>query len=299
MNSKVIIVIGPTASGKSSFSLDLAERINGSIISADSMQIYRGFNIGTAKIMPDEYKGIDHYMIDILNPDQEYSVSLYKEQAMACIDNIKTHNKIPIITGGTGLYINSLIYPMSFGSETKDDELRHSLNEELKEYGAEFIHNKLLQIAPEAASNLHPNNTRRVIRAIELALKDKLIVKDEISCPVIDYVMVGLNIDRELLYTRINNRVDEMFRQGLTEEVNSLSDKYSFDIQAMQAIGYKEFKEYFDGSIDIDTLKEKIKKNTRNYAKRQMTWFRRYADIKWFNPLTQYEEGIEYVMRNI
>lgn len=297
--NKIIIIIGPTGTGKSNFAVDLAKRIDGAVISADSMQIYREMDVGTAKIMPDDYQGIDHYMLDIIDPNQEFSVAEYRILAEEAIDDACSKGRQPIITGGTGLYIDSLLYPMSYGKSERNDMLRAELNRELDLMGAEYIHGKLRQINPEAADRLHPNNTRRVIRAIEIALSNKTQadIKDSRE-PIRDYLMIGLNIDRKHLYERINQRVERMFTKGLMEEVAALKEKYSMDLQSMQAIGYKEFKEYFEGNINLDGVKELIKQNTRNYSKRQMTWFKRY-DTKWFNPLIEYEEAMSYIKENL
>lgn len=300
-NSKLIIIAGPTCSGKSGLALDLAKRINGAIISVDSMQIYKEMNIGTAKTLPSEFAGIPYYLTDIVSPSESFSVAEYKLLADKAIDEIISLKKYPIAVGGTGLYINSLIYPMSFGKSEKNEELRNKLNLELSEYGAEFIHNKLRALDPVSAERLHKNDTRRVIRAIEIAQDGKNTMtenKDEMS-PIRDYIMIGLDIPREILYMKINERVEIMFNNGLLGEVEALRNKYSFDYQAMQAIGYKEFINYFEGKSDINSVKELIKKNTRNYAKRQMTWLRKYDKIKWFNPLKDYDNAIEYIMRNI
>jgi tRNA dimethylallyltransferase len=257
-------------------------------------------DIGTAKIGKDEFRGVKHYMLDIIEPDREFSVAEYKEQAEEAIDEIIKSGKIPVITGGTGLYIDSLIYPFSYGGAEKNEELRAELNLELAEHGAEYIHNKLKEIDPETAGRLHPNNTRRVIRAIEIASSGiTMSEKKDIRKPIRDYIMAGLNLERAELYERINQRVDKMFEKGLLDEVTRLKEKYSFDLQSMQAIGYKEFKPYFNSEIDLIEIKELIKKNTRNYAKRQLTWFKHYDNIKWFNPVTEYEKGIEYITGNL
>lgn len=295
---KLIFIVGPTACGKSDFAIELAKEIDGEIISADSMQIYKKLNIGTAKISTEEMQGIKHYMLDIIEPENEFSVADYRQLAEDCITQITSRDKISIVAGGTGLYVDSLIYPMTYGETSKNSELREQLNRELELKGAAYIHSKLKELDPETADKLHPNNTRRVIRAIEISLagvnKSSL---DDKRTPIRDYLMIGLNIDREILYSRINQRVDKMFEGGLLSEVECF--KNELYLQSMQAIGYKEFKEYFTGNIALEGVKELIKKNTRNYAKRQLTWFKRYQDIVWFNPLTQAKEAIDYVKRNI
>jgi len=297
---QLIFVVGPTSTGKSDFSIELAKRLNGAVISADSMQIYREMNIGTAKIRPEEYDGIEHYMLDIVDPDQEYSVAQYKEDAEKVIDEVIKGGKKPIITGGTGLYTDSLIFPLSYGNAQKNEDLRKVLKEELDNFGPLFIHEKLKQIDHKTAERLHPNNTRRVIRAIEIALTEGPMSENADSkVPIRNYLMVGLNLERAELYERINQRVDKMFNLGLLREVTELKEKYPFTLQAMQAIGYKEFRPYFDGEINLEEVKELIKKNTRNYAKRQITWFKRYGNIVWFNPVTEKENAFNYIERNL
>jgi tRNA dimethylallyltransferase len=294
---KLIIITGPTSSGKSALAIELALIINGAVISADSMQIYKGMDIGTAKVNANEMRGVKHYLIDIVNPDEEFTVSDYRKFAGKAEREIINSGKIPIICGGTGLYLDSLIYNMSYGNADKNTALRESLSREFSEKGAEYVHNKLQELDPESALILHPNNKRRVIRAIEIAMSGTPKSEYKDLTDTRDYLMIGLNLHREQLYERINLRVEKMFREGLIDEVGALKDKYSWDLQSMQAIGYKEFRGYFDDGASLEDIKELIKKNTRNYAKRQLTWLKKY-DINWFNPLNA-DEAIEFVKGNI
>jgi tRNA dimethylallyltransferase len=298
--NKLIIICGPTCTGKSDLAAKAAYKLGGAVISADSMQIYRRMDIGTAKIRPEDYPGIAHYMLDIVEPQENFSVAEYKLQAEEIIDKLQVEGKSAIVAGGTGLYINSLIYPLSFGDKDGDSKLRDKLNAELSLKGALFLHDKLRGIDPESADRIHPNNTRRVIRALEIAESGSNMSarKDNLE-PIRDFMMVGLQMPREKLYGLINTRVDGMFNQGLIEEVERLKMECSFDCQSMQAIGYKEFKGYFEGTADIDSVKDKIKQNTRNYAKRQMTWFKRYNNIRWFDALSEREEALRYIEDNI
>lgn len=289
MNLQPIYVLGPTASGKSEFAYRLAKSTDSVVISADSMQIYRGLDVGTAKESVERRQEIDYKLIDFLPSDAEYSVAEFAESAKKEIEDALGNGKLPIVVGGTGLYFESLFYPLSFGKIGKNDELRKKLEKELEENGAEYIHKKLEGIDVETAKKLHVNDTKRVIRALEIALsgeKTKSEIVDTVEKP--NVIVIGFNTDRAVLYEKINRRVDEMFDMGLVDEVFSVG---KFDCQSMKAIGYKEFKDYLPQIIDgkfvltqseIDEIKEKIKKNTRNYAKRQLTWFRRYDFVQWF-----------------
>ena len=302
-NLQPIYVVGPTASGKSALALKLAKELDGVIISADSMQIYKGLDVGTAKESNDTMREVPHKMIDIVDANQEFSVAEYAEMAKAEIKNAINYDKVPIVVGGTGLYFESLIYPMSFASTVKNQALRDELSLELEKNGAQFLHDKLASLDPDTANRLHVNDTKRVIRALEIVLttgKTLAENKDE-QKPELDnqIVMIGLNCDRQKLYERINERVDQMFDAGLVNEVYSVG---SFDYQSMQAIGYKEFAPFkptkIDGkfTLDAETLefvKEKIKQHTRNYAKRQLTWFRKYDFVKWFD-VSDTDTAVEY-----
>ena len=302
---KPIYIVGPTGSGKSALAMKLARIFDAVIISADSMQIYKTLDIGTAKEIVENRREIKHEMIDIVSVDSEYSVAEYSIEARRCIKNAIDNNKIPIIVGGTGLYFESLFYPMSFGKTNKDEKVRNELERDLEEKGAEYMHKRLEEIDKESADKLHVNDTRRVIRALEIAIcggKTKSQVQDEREKP--DVIAVGLNTDRAELYRRIDERVENMFADGLVNEVYSVG---SFEYQSMKAIGYKEFYGVkpllVDGKFVLDEKTEKeikstIQKNTRNYAKRQLTWFRRYDFIKWFD-VYKIDDAVKYILHQL
>ncbi|MBO4554797.1 MAG: tRNA (adenosine(37)-N6)-dimethylallyltransferase MiaA [Clostridia bacterium] len=305
-NLQPIYVVGPTASGKSALALELAKEFDGVIISADSMQIYRGLDVGTAKESKEIRDLVPHKMIDVVDADEEFSVAEYADMAKKEIENALNGGKLPIVVGGTGLYFEALIFPMSFANTVKNPELREKLAKELEEYGAEYLHEKLEKLDKKTAERLHTNDTKRVIRALEIILTTGKTLdenKDEQANDKPNVIMIGLNTDRAKLYERINERVDEMFAAGLVDEVYSVG---SFDYQSMQAIGYKEFADAKPQKIgnnfvlDDETLaeiKDKIKQHTRNYAKRQLTWFRKYDFVKWFD-CSDISLAVEYV-RNV
>lgn len=283
---KVLIVAGATATGKSDLAVMLAKKFDGEVISCDSMQIYRHLNVGTAKISESETQGVPHHMIDVAEPDEEYSVWEYSKAAKAAIDDISSRGKLPVVAGGTGLYIESLIYPLNF-AVNKDEEVRDRLRKELETLGAEALHERLEKADPEDAAKIHPNNVKRLIRALEiLELSGGAKPKEELREPQYDVCLIALDVPREELYKRINARVERMFAAGLEKEISDvlaqgLADRNS---QSMQAIGYKEFFDMFDGKCDIGEVKERIKQNTRRYAKRQISWLRRYKFAHWIAP---------------
>ena len=278
----VLILTGPTAVGKTKLSVELAKALNGEIISSDSMQIYRYMDIGSAKVTEDEMSGVKHHMINIINPDEEFSVSDFKEQSEALIEKIYSRGHLPIVTGGTGLYLNALIYDMDFGNSSSDEKLRNELYSLYYEKGKDYMHDMLKELSPDSAKRIHPNNVKRVIRAIEIyKLGGELgdFSKDLKLNEKIDVKIVILNRERKLLYERINLRVDMMFDAGLLDEVRKLKNMgYSQDLVSMKGIGYKEVLDYFDGKNDLETTKDIIKQSSRKYAKRQLTWFRKYKD---------------------
>lgn len=282
---KLIVIAGATASGKTAAAVKLAKLINGEIINSDSMQVYKYMDIGTAKVTENEKEGIEHHMIDIVYPQFEYSVAEYVEQASKVIKDIIKRDKTPILSGGTGLYIESLIYPYDFASADKDENIRRELEIELLEKGAEYMYNQLKMLDPADAAKMHPNNTKRVIRALEIyRVTGK--VKSESICektPKYELEFYCIDRNRDELYDRIDKRVDIMFDNGLEGEVERLINMHNltFDMQSMQAIGYKEFKDYYNHLSDIETVKEKIKLNSRHYAKRQITWFKKYDFARW------------------
>ncbi len=287
--NRVIVIAGPTASGKTILSIELAKRLNGEIISADSMQIYKHMDIGTAKPTIDEMQGIKHYLIDEVLPNEEFNVVKFKELAEKYIEEIIAKGKLPIIVGGTGLYISSLIDNINFSESQCNWELREELKKEAEEFGAEYLHDKLKQVDEEAANNIHPNNIKRVIRALEVYAQTQKPISyhNEISRGVpskYNFILIGLTMDRQYLYERINKRVDIMLKNGLLQEVKGLVELgFSDSITAMQGIGYKEILAYLEGKNSLDEAVEIIKRDSRRYAKRQLTWFRRIKEIKWFN----------------
>ncbi len=287
--NRVIVIVGPTASGKTNLSIELAKRMNGEIISADSMQIYKYMDIGTAKPTKEEMQGIKHYLIDEVLPSEDFNVVRFKELAEKYINNTLEKGKQPIVAGGTGLYISSLINNINFSDSESDWELREALKKEAEELGPEHLHKKLQEVDPDSALNIHPNNIKRVIRALEVYYQTQKPISyhNEISRtipPKYNFILVGLAMDRQVLYDRINKRVDIMVENGLVDEVRHLVNLgYADSIISMQGIGYKEILEYLRNNSTLEQAIENIKQGTRRYAKRQITWFKRINDIKWFN----------------
>lgn len=285
--NRILIICGATASGKSAVSIEIAEKLNGEIISADSMQIYKGLDVGTAKITEAEKRGICHYMIDVVNPKDNFSVSDYVEATTKIIDSIIIRGKLPIICGGTGLYIDGILYGYGYGSCGSDINLRNSLNEKYDIDGGESLYNEMLALDRTDTAKYHKNNKHRLIRAWEIYLltgKTKSQLAQE-KIARYDAEIIVINRTRDELYQRIDARVDQMFNSGVVKEVeNLLRDGVSFDCQSMQAIGYKEFKLFFDGELSLDEVKSTIKLNTRHYAKRQTTWFKQYKGASWLQP---------------
>lgn len=288
LKNKLLIVAGPTAVGKTDTAIGLARRLNGEIISADSMQIYKYMNIGTAKPSIEEQGGIPHHLVDCIYPDEDFSVAEFQSRAEELIGGIAEKGKLPIVAGGTGLYVNSLVCKMDFTSTASNWQLRNKLEEEARTNGHIFLHERLKALDPRAAERIHPNNLKRVIRAIEVNIEGGENIgdftKDAKLNPNYDICMIGLTREREELYQRINLRVDSMLQLGLVEEVRSLLDKgYSKDLIAFKGLGYKEIIGYLEGEYDLAYAIEMLKRDSRRYAKRQLTWFRRYKDINWFN----------------
>ncbi|WP_404331557.1 tRNA (adenosine(37)-N6)-dimethylallyltransferase MiaA [Mesobacillus maritimus] len=283
---KLLVLIGPTAVGKTKLSIELARNFNGEVISGDSMQIYRGMDIGTAKITEEEMEGIPHHLIDIKEPDNPFSVAEFQELVRGKITEITSRKKLPMIVGGTGLYIQSVLYDYQFTEAASDNEFRIKLEQMAVEKGNEELHQRLREVDPESAERIHPNNLRRVIRALEIyhcTGKTMTEYQQEQQPELLyDTCLIGLTMDRELLYNRINKRVDLMMEQGLVEEVKNLYDSGIRDCQSIQAIGYKELYDYFDGRVMLEDAVENLKQNSRRYAKRQLTWFRNKMDVEWF-----------------
>ena len=285
----VIAVVGPTASGKTRLSVDLAKHFGGEVISADSMQIYRHMNIGTAKVTEEEKQGIPHHMIDILDPGEKFSVAEYVEMVSGIVSDIHTRGKIPVLAGGTGLYVDSLLTATAFEPLESDQSLRDELQREADTNGNEALFAKLQAVDPEIAKTLHPNNVGRVIRAMEVYLLTGIPMSEHqrrsrLQPSPYESCIIGLSYDdRQKLYDRIDLRVDLMVRDGLLEEVKSLAEK-GFGQTAAQAIGYKEIMEYFRSEVSLEEAIETVKRQSRRYAKRQLTWFRRNPDINWIFP---------------
>jgi len=285
-----IIILGPTGSGKTELSIKLAKALNGDIINADSMQIYKYFNIGTAKPSIEERAGIVHHLMDFLEPTENFSVSEYRKLCLETCETLINNKKTPIIVGGTGFYIDSLLNNYSYGNSEKDEKIRKKYLDLYDKFGKEHIYNILKTIDIETADKLHPNDVKRIIRALEIyettqISKSIANSQDENNKQnnLLKPLIIGLNYERAELYDRINNRVDIMLKNGLLNEVEFLYNKYDKSFQAMKAIGYKEFFPYFNGEVNLETAIDKIKQNSRNYAKRQITWFKRNKNINWFN----------------
>jgi tRNA dimethylallyltransferase len=301
--SKVIVLVGPTASGKTALSINLAKEMDGEIVSADSMQIYRYMDIGTAKPDEEEMSGIKHYLIDEVNPDEEFSVARFKELVNKYIDEIIKKGKQPIVVGGTGLYINSLLYNIDFSETISDWELRDRLKKEAEELGNDYLHDKLKSVDPMAAGRIHKNDLKRVVRALEVYEYSKKTISEhqEVSRKIpsrYEFYNYGLKMDRERLYDRINKRVDLMFERGLIEEVKNLIRMgYDRNTVAMQALGYKELLLYLKDEITLEDAKEIIKMGSRRYAKRQITWFKKTEGVKWID--LDLEQDINKIAKNI
>lgn len=288
MQNKIIAVAGPTASGKTALAVEIAKAVGGEIVSCDSMQIYKDLSIGTAKPDAEEMQGIPHHMIDFVEPQRRYSVADFVDDARACIDDILARGKVPVIAGGTGLYMDSVLNNISFADFDSDPDFREEMQKLADAEGKEAVHSLLQKADPEAAEKIHPNNVRRVIRALEVCrVTGKTFTQvnlESVRDAVYDALIIGIDRDREKLYERINLRVDIMLEKGLLTEVRDLYGKgIGADTTAMQAIGYKELVRYLEGRCTYDEAVEKIKMESRRYAKRQLTWFRRNPDILWFN----------------
>lgn len=298
MKPTVYVIGGPTASGKSKLAVELAKKINGEIISADSMQIYKDMNIGTAKISKEEMQGIKHYMIDFVSPEARYSVSSFKKDAESAIEEILAKGKTPIIVGGTGLYIDSLIYGIEFQDEKIDTKYREELNNIAETEGLEELYKKAQKIDPEAMEKISINDKKRIIRVLEIYHKtgktkteqEKESRKNEVKY---NYKVFAITMPREKLYERIEKRVDKMIEQGLIEEVKTILEKYSQFPTAMQGLGYKEVVEYLENKITKEEMIEKIKKETRHYAKRQLTWFRKNKATIWLDGEGEINKNID------
>ena len=285
----LIILTGPTAVGKTKASIGLAKAVDGEIISADSMQVYRHMDIGSAKIKPEEMEGIPHHLIDVLEPDDEFHVVKFQQLAKKAMREIWERGHIPIVTGGTGFYIQALLYYIDFDENEKEDACRKELEAYAKEHGAEALHEKLAFVDPASAEMIHPNNIKRVIRALEFyeqtgkRISEHNETQRQRESPYA-FAYFVLTDDRAHLYERINRRVDQMIEEGLVNEVQALKDKgYTKQLVSMQGLGYKEILDYLDGNCTLEEAIYTIKRDTRHFAKRQLTWFKRERDVIWIN----------------
>lgn len=299
---KVIVIGGPTASGKTSLSIELAKKINGEIISSDSMQIYKDMTIGTAKPTVEEMDGIPHHLLDFVSPDERYSVADFKRDAESAIEEILSKKKNPIVVGGTGLYIDSLVYGIEYPDIELDDEYRKKLMQEADtEEGLINLYNKAKKIDPEAIQKISPNDKKRITRILEVynatgKTKTELEKISRMNGVKYDYKVFAINMDREKLYDRINLRVDIMLEQGLIDEVENLVKKYSNFPTAMQGLGYKEVVEFLNKEISKEEMIDKIKQESRRYAKRQLTWFRKNKEIIWLDGLADRQKNIDLII---
>ncbi|WP_309501210.1 tRNA (adenosine(37)-N6)-dimethylallyltransferase MiaA [Lysinibacillus sphaericus] len=283
--AEVVAIVGPTASGKTALSIELAKKYNGEIINGDSMQIYKGLDIGTAKITEEEMEGVPHHLLSFKEPTESFSVAEYQALVRSKISEIQARGKLPIIVGGSGLYVQAVLYDFQFTDEQVDDLARKAYYEELEKLGPEAMHAKLAALDPKTAETIHPNNTRRVIRALEMIELSGVSKASEEhnrgEIPLYRHLIIGLgqNMSREELYERINLRVDVMMDKGLLQEVQGLWQQNIRGVQSIQAIGYKELYDYLDGRCTLEEAIENLKQNSRRYAKRQLTYFRNKMDI--------------------
>ena len=302
---KVVVICGPTASGKTALSIELAKRINGEIVSADSMQIYDEMNIGTAKPDQEEMQGIKHYLIGNIKPTKRYSVSEFKKDAISAIKEIISKEKMPIVVGGTGLYVNSLVYGIDYPEIQTNLEYRKELEKIVEEKGLQYLFEKAIEIDKEAMKNISPNDKKRILRVLEIyketgKTKTELERESRKNGIPYDYKIFAINMPREILYDRINRRVDIMIEKGLIDEVSSLYEKYGESLlTSMQAIGYKEVVEFLKGNCTKEEMIEKIKMETRRYAKRQLTWFRKIENIQWLDGLNDIQNNVNIILEGL
>lgn len=303
VNKPVIILLGPTSVGKTDVSIRLAHLLETEIISADSMQVYKYMDIGTAKLTKDQMEGIKHYLIDVVYPDEDFSVAVFREMAGKIIDDMHRRNKVPLVVGGTGLYINSLTHNLEFTEALCDMEYRKELQEMAELHGKAYVHSMLKNVDPVSYLRLHENDLKRVIRALEVYKHTGRTISEyqerSREKPVeYDIIMIGINMDRQKLYDRINRRVDDMIGKGLVDEVKGLIDMgYDRKLTSMQGLGYKEIIGYIDGEYSLEKAVDILKQSTRHFAKRQLTWFRREERIHWIN--VEDFEGNEAMAKNI
>ncbi len=287
MKEKLVVIVGPTAVGKTALSIEIAKKFNGEVISGDSMQIYRGLDIGTAKVTEAEKEGIPHYMIDILDPTESFSVADFQQRVQDNIDTIQHKNKLPIIAGGTGLYIQSVLYDYQFAVSERSGEYHKQIESEIEREGIDSVYQRLNRVDPLQAEKIHPNNHRRLIRALEVYDRTGMTMTEyqqkQQEESRFDFRIVGLQMDRELLYERINKRVDQMVEAGLIVEVKRLYQNGLENTQAMRGIGYKEILPYLKGEQSLEEAIDTLKRNSRRFAKRQYTWFKNKMPVDWYS----------------
>ena len=280
---KLIVILGPTASGKSEFAIELAEKFNGQIVSADSRQIYQELNIGTAKIKEEDKKNITHYLLDFIKPNQDFSLAEYKKAALKAISQVHQENQLPFLVGGTGLYIQAIVDNLAIPQAKPDPRLRQEIEKEIEKEGLKSVYEKLLRIDPGAKDFIDPKNPRRIIRALEVCYTtgQPFSAQRKKQAPLFESLQIGLDIDFEKLEEKIDNRVEAMIKEGLIEETKKILQKYKASVPALQTIGYQETLDYLQGKINLKDAKELIKLHTRQYAKRQLTWLKKDKRIKW------------------
>ena len=302
LNNTVIVIVGPTAVGKTKLSIEVAKKLDGEIISGDAMQVYKGLDIGTAKVTRDEMQGIPHHMLDIKAPDEPFSVADFQKTVQAHIQEIQSRNKYPIIVGGSGLYIQATLYDYNFAKQMRDPKYTAKLEDDIERHGIMPLYEKLQAIDPRHAKTIHPNNHRRIIRALEVfELTDKTVTEHQNEQPTespYDIHLIGLEMERDMLYDRINKRVDMMLDEGLIDEVRKLYDQGFDKCQSMKAIGYKEFVPYFTGDMTLDEAIKLLKRHSRRYAKRQYTWFKNKMDVNWYPVTPGAEDKIFKIILN-
>lgn len=305
LKPKVIVIVGPTASGKTSLSIELAKKINGEIVSCDSMQIYKDMDIGSAKPTQEEMQGIKHYLIDVVSPAERFSVAEYKKQAEKAIEEILSKGKVPIVIGGTGLYADSLIYGIEYQEIEFDEKYRKALEIQAQtDDGLEMLYNQAKRIDEEAIKKISENDKKRIIRVLEIyhqtgKTKTELEAESRKNEVKYDYKVFAINMDRQVLYDRINRRVDIMIENGLIQEVENLLKKYKQFPTAMQGLGYKEVVQYFNKELTKEEMIDKIKQETRRYAKRQLTWFRKNKETIWLDGQLGNENNINIILEEI
>lgn len=304
MKPMVAAVVGPTAVGKTKLGVQIAQKFNGEVISGDSMQIYRTMDIGTAKVTRDEMQGIPHHMIDIKDPEESFSAAEFQRKVQSLIYEIQKRGKLPVLVGGTGLYIQATLFDFEFTEEKKDEAVMKRLEEEAADQGPVHMYEKLKSLDPDQAAKVHPNNSRRVLRALEIYETTGKKMSEQEAAKAWDSpftpLLIGLEMDRERLYERINNRVDQMVEEGLVEEVRRLYQAGLKDAQSMKAIGYKELIPFLEGEVDLQEAVDLLKRNSRRYAKRQYTYFKNKLDVHWYEVTPEnYEDKFQTIFADL